>query len=189
VTTMVALLRSVNVGGRNRVPMAELRAVAESLGFDDVETYVQSGNLVFTGTGSASAVTRSLEAGIADAFGLEVSVIVRSARQLSRILGANPFAVAGVDPKTLHVTFLAAAPAAKRAQDLTRTGTDAESDSTFGKDRFALKGPDVFVHCPGGYGVTKLNNGFFERRAGVVATTRNWRTVTTLARMAGLDVP
>jgi uncharacterized protein (DUF1697 family) len=189
VTTMVALLRSVNVGGRNRVPMAELRTVAEALGFDGVETYLHSGNLVLTGTGPASVVTRTLEAGITSAFGLEVPVIVRSARQLSRILGANPFAAAGVDPKTLHVTFLAAAPAAKRAQDLTRAGADAESDGAFGNDRFARKGPDVFVHCPGGYGVTKLNNGFFERRAGVVATTRNWRTVTAIAQMAGLGVP
>ena len=185
---MVALLRSVNVGGRNRVPMAELRALSESLGFDDVQTYVQSGNLVLSGPGPASAAARTLEAGITDAFGLEVPVIVRTTRQLSRILDANPYLGDGVDPKTLHVTFLAAAPAAEPKRALTATGTDAESDGSFGDDRFALAGTEVFLHCPGGYGNTKLNNAFFERRAGQVATTRNWRTVTTLASMAGLDV-
>ncbi len=187
-TTVVALLRSVNVGGRNRVPMAELRALSESLGFADVQTYVQSGNLVLTGTGPASSVARTLEAGIADAFGLEVPVVVRSTRQLSKVLGANPYLADGVDPKTLHVTFLAAAPAADRARALTKTGVDSESDGSFGDDRFTLLGTEVFLHCPGGYGSTKLNNAFFERRAAQVATTRNWRTVTTLAAMAGLDV-
>lgn len=187
-TPMVALLRSVNVGGRNRVPMAELRALAESLGFGSVQTYVQSGNLVFTGSGSAASVARSLEEGIATAFGLDVAVVVRKADQLARILGSNPFAVPGVDPKTVHVTFLAGQPASERAEELIRTAAGAGPDRTFGDDRFELAGTEVFLHCPGGYGVTKLNNAFFERRTGVAATTRNWRTVTTLGTMAGLEI-
>ncbi len=187
-TTMVALLRSVNVGGRNRVPMAELRSMAEALGFGAVQTYVQSGNLVFTGSGSPATVAATLEQGITDTFGLEVPVIVRSTRQLARILTANPFAVPGVDPKTVHVTFLAGPPPRQQAQELARMAADAHGDGPVGADRFRLAGPDVFLHCPGGYGVTKLNNAFFERRTGVVATTRNWRTVTTLCAMAGLDV-
>ncbi len=185
---MVALLRSVNVGGRNRVPMAELRTMAETLGFGSVQTYVQSGNLVLTGSGAPTTVARTLEEGLATTFGLEVPVIVRSTRQLTRILEANPFAGPGVDPKTVHVTFLTGPPAPERAESLAQTAADTDSEGAFGDDRFALAGTDIFLHCPGGYGVTKLNNGFFERRCGVVATTRNWRTVTTLATMAGLDV-
>jgi uncharacterized protein (DUF1697 family) len=189
VTTMVALLRSVNVGGRNRVPMAELRAMVETLGFEGVQTYVQSGNVVLTGTGSASSVARTVQEGIAETFGLDVPVIVRSTRQLTRILTTHPFAVAGVDPKTVHVTFLATAPTANQAKALAKVGTDAERDGSFGDDRFVLDGTEVYLHCPAGYGETKFNNAFFERRAAVVATTRNWKTVTTLATMARLDLP
>lgn len=187
--TLVALLRSVNVGGRNRVPMAELRTMAESLGFTSVQTYLQSGNLVLAGSGSPAAVTTTLERGLADTFGLEVPVIVRSDEQLAGILAAHPFAGGGVDPKTVHVTFLAQPPAADRAEGLARAQADAGPDGAFGDDRFVLAGTDIFLHCPGGYGETTLNNAFFERRCGVVGTTRNWRTVTALAAMAGLDVP
>ena len=107
---------------------------------------------------------------------------MRSGRQLARILDANPFATPDVDPKTVHVTFLAGQPAPDRVKAL------AGADGPFGDDRFEVAGTDIFLHCPGGYGVTKLNNAFFERRTGVVATTRNWRTVTALAGLAGLDI-
>jgi uncharacterized protein (DUF1697 family) len=187
-TAMTALLRGVNVGGRNRLPMAELRTLVETLGFGSVQTYVQSGNLVFTGSGSPTKVAASLEAGISDTFGLEVPVIVRTARQLARILGANPFAGPGVDPRTLHVTFLDGSPTPERAAGLAETASDAHQVASFGDDRFEAAGTDIFLHCPGGYGTTKLNNTFFEHRTGRVATTRNWRTVTTLAAMAGLGV-
>lgn len=187
-TTFVALLRSINVGGRNRVLMGDLASLVESLGFEDVETYVQSGNVVFTGRGAPASAARAIEGGITAELGLEVPVIVRSDRQLTRVLGADPFFRTGADPKYLHVTFLSAAPAPDRRQLLAR-GDASGGDAPFGDDRFELVGSEVFVHCPGGYGTTKLNNTFFERRTGVVATTRNWRTVTTLARMAGLSVP
>ena len=188
-TTFVALLRSINVGGRNRVLMGDLAGLVGSLGFDDVETYVQSGNVVFTGSGSPTSVGRAVEGGIAGELGLEVPVIVRSARQLARLLEANPFLGSGADPKFLHVTFLSGAPGPDRRQLVVGSETPSGVDDPYGDDRFELVGSDVFVHCPGGYGTTKLNNAFFERRTGTVATTRNWRTVTTLARMAGLSVP
>lgn len=188
-TTFVALLRSVNVGGRNRVLMADLVRLVESLGFDDVETYVQSGNVVFTGSGAPTAAARAIEGAIGDRLGLEVPVIVRSGKQLSRLLEVNPFLRSGADPKYLHVTLLAGPPAPDRRRLVVGSEGPSGADHPYGDDRFELVGSDVFVHCPGGYGTTKLNNAFFERRTGVVATTRNWRTVTTLARMAGLSVP
>jgi len=188
-TTFVALLRSINVGGRNRVLMGDLASLVESLGFDDVETYVQSGNVVFTGSGAPRSAARAIEGAIADQLGLEVPVMVRSRKQLSRLLEVNPFLRSGADPKFLHVTLLAGPPAPDRRQLVARSEAASGVDHPFGDDRFELVGSDVFVHCPGGYGTTKLNNAFFERRTGVVATTRNWRTVTTLARMAGLSVP
>jgi uncharacterized protein (DUF1697 family) len=188
-STFVALLRSINVGGRNRVLMGDLVGLVESLGFEDVETYVQSGNVVFTGRGAPKSTARAIEGAITDQLGLEVPVIVRSGQQLSRLLEVNPFLRSGADPKYLHVTLLAGPPAADRRPLLARSEGRSGVDHPYGDDEFELVGSDVFVHCPGGYGTTKLNNAFFERRAGVVATTRNWRTVTTLARMAGLSVP
>jgi uncharacterized protein (DUF1697 family) len=187
-TTFVALLRGINVGGRNRMSMDALRELVTSLGYEDVGTYVQSGNVVFSGTGSPSEAARAIESGIADVLGLDVAVMVRSAPQLARILRDNPYAGLGADPKTVHVTFLAEPPDDRHRRELEEVAAGSGPDGLFGDDRFALLGADVFLFCPGGYGRTKLNNAFFERRAGGEATTRNWRTVTTLAGKAGLEV-
>jgi uncharacterized protein (DUF1697 family) len=173
------MLRSVNVGGRNRLAMDDLRGVASTLGYRDVATYVQSGNLVFTASGSSAAVARAIEQRLAVDFDLSVPVIVRSRSQMRSVLRGNPFAHLEVDAKTIHVTFLADRPEAEGVVQL------EASAGRFGHDRLAVVGSDVYLHCPGGYGETKLNNAFLERRLGVTATTRNWRTVTTLAEMAG----
>ena len=188
-TTFVALLRSVNVGGRNRVPMADLRDLVASLGFGDVETYLQSGNVVFTGSGSPAGAGRALEDGVRTRFGLEVPVVMRSKTELGRVVAGNPYAGPGVDPRTVHVTFLARTPDAAHREELVRLGAGSGPGGVFGDDRLTPAGADIYLHCPGGYGETKLNNAFVERRSGVVATTRNWRTVTALAAMAGIAVP
>lgn len=178
--TYVAMLRSINVGGRNRVSMADLRGVASRLGFDDVATYVQSGNLVFTGLGSPATVSRAIGDRMAADLGLTVPVIVRTASQLRGVLGRNPFADPEADAKTIHVTFLADRPDPHGQARLEELG------GQFGNDRFEVVGREVFLHCPGGYGETKLNNAYLERHLGVTATTRNWRTVIALAEMASV---
>ncbi len=180
--TFVAMLRSINVGGRNKLPMSDLRELMSSLGFEQVSTYVQSGNVVFNGTGAPKAVARAIEERITAELGLDVPVIVRSKRQLESIIEGTPFAHLDVDPKTRHVTFLAQGPARRAVEQL------AALTGKFGTDRFEVRGSEVFLYCPGGYGETKLNNAYLERRLGVTATTRNWRTVVTLAEMAGIPV-
>jgi uncharacterized protein (DUF1697 family) len=182
-STFVAMLRSINVGGRNRVAMGDLKRLVTSLGFSRATTYLQSGNLVLAGTGSPAAAARTIEQGITAELGLEVPVIVRSKAQFTRVLGGNPYAGPGVDPTTLHVTFLADAPGPDRLADTAELAASSASEGTFGLDRFEMAGDAVYLHCPGGYGETKLNNAFFERRLGVTATTRNWRTVTALAEL------
>jgi uncharacterized protein (DUF1697 family) len=172
------MLRSINVGGRNRVAMADLRDLVTSLGFRDVTTYVQSGNVIFSGTGSGPAVARTIGTRITADLGLDVPVLVRTGPQLERVLHGNPFAHVAADPKTIHVTFLADRPAAAGVGELEALA------GQFGADRFEIDGQHVYLHCPGGYGETKLNNTYLERRLGVTATTRNWRTVTTLAELA-----
>jgi uncharacterized protein (DUF1697 family) len=181
VPTYVALLRSVNVSGRNQVAMDDLRPLVVAAGYRNPTTYVQSGNVVFSGRGSPQAVGRAIEARMASELGWSVPVIVRSKDQLREILDTNPYVHHDLEPKTLHVTFLAGSPDPQAVEAL------AADAARFGDDRSTVIGHEVYLHCPGGYGRTKLNNAYLERRLGCSATTRNWRTVTTLAAMAGIE--
>jgi len=171
----VALLRAVNVGGRNRVPMGPLRELAVGLGHSRVSTYIQSGNLVFAGVPDApTAVAAELEAALADRFQLAVPVLVRTREQLSRTVANWPL---GDDlESSRHVTFLASDPDSRWARAL---------DPSWGlPDRFLIAGGDIYLSCALGYGQTQLNNAFFERSLRVAATTRSWATVCRLLAMA-----
>ena len=181
--TFVAMLRSVNVGGRNRVAMADLRSLVGSLGFDDVTTYVQSGNVVFSGSGTGAAAGKAIRAALASELGVEVPVLVRSARSLATIVRTHPYADPGIEERLLHVTFLDGPPSTSAVDELDSMA------GRFGDDRCTVEGNEVYLYCPGGYGQTKLNNSWLERALDRVGTTRNWRTVTTLAAMAGIPVP
>jgi len=165
--------------------MQDLRVVFESLGMRDVETYVQSGNVVFqTNKSDANRMRKAIEEKIAADLDMVVTVLIRSAAQLQAVLRDNPFSGRAGDDATKHVTFLAEKPSASNLADLAEI-PDA-TKRTFGADEFVIDGSEptvVYVFCPGGYGRTKLNNTFFEKRLGVSSTTRNWRTVTTLAEM------
>ena len=174
-TTWVALLRAVNVGGRNAVRMADLRRVVGALPAHDVRTYVQSGNVVFaSSTRTEAKVVDALTASLIETFGFEIGVVVRSAAALDAAVAANPLA-AGRDPARLAVTFLSAPPAA---------GTVGDGIQTIDGEEFALVGREIYLHAPNGLGRSKLTPVLSERRLGVRATTRNWRTTTTLAAMA-----
>jgi uncharacterized protein (DUF1697 family) len=175
----VALLRSINVGGRNKIAMADLRELVTSLGYREVATYLQSGNVVFTGSGAATRAAGKIEQAIEASLGLTVPVVTRTASEWRRAVEGNPFASRGSDPKTVHVTFLGAQP------DPTKVAALTDLAGHFGDDEFVVVGAEVYLYCPGGYGETKLHNAYLERRLGVTATTRNWRTVGALAEMVG----
>lgn len=170
--TYVALLRGINLGARNKIAMADLRELFAALGCENVSTYVQSGNVVCTSSKQADELTRAIERRIADDLGLDVSVLLRTKAQIAKVKAGNPF-----DPEGSHVTFLAEKPAAARVREL-------DPDRSPG-DEFRVNGREVYLDCPNGYGRSKLTNAYFEKRLGVAATTRNWRTVTELARLAG----
>ncbi len=178
-----ALLRGINLGSRNKVVMGDLRELVESLGYEDVSTYVQSGNVVFSSSLTSPArIEKSIEDGIRRRLGLEVATLVRSARDLETIVGKNPFirARGGTrDPATLHVTFLSGAPSLSKAEELRSKHP--------GPDDLAFSGREVYLCCPNGYGRSKLGNSFFEKELGVDATTRNWRTVTKLLELVRRD--
>ena len=175
--TFAALLRSVNVGGRNRLAMADLRDLVSSLGFADATTYLQSGNVVFTAPGTAATVARAIEARLAADLDLEVPVLARSRPQLEKILDGNPLSGANSIRRHSMSPSWPTGPRRRRSTELEGLA------GQFGDDRFEVVGTHVYLHCPGGYGETKLNNTYLERRLGVRATTRNWRTVSALAEL------
>lgn len=173
--TYITMLRGINVSGQKQVRMAELKSLYESIGFADVETYVQSGNVVFESEEQdVKKLANSIETRIERTFGFSVPVLVRSADDFRRILESHPFK--NEEPVRVLVTFLYERPDPSKLEALRRYEDKV--------DRFAIGGQEIFLFCPGGYGRTKLSNTFFERKLGVIATTRNWKTVNRLYEMA-----
>jgi len=174
--TYVALLRGINLGARNKVSMADLRALFVALGSEDVVTYVQSGNVAFRNpVGDAGTLTEAIERRISRDLDLDLTVVLRTKAQLAKVAAGNPFAASESDSKKLHVTFLAETPSRARVRAL--------EAKQFPPDEFRLVGRDVYLHCPNGYGRSKLSNAHFEKQLGVAATTRNWNTVRNLAEL------
>jgi len=168
--TYAALLRGVNVGGKAKVPMAQLRAVVESLGFTSVSTYIQSGNVVFT---SSKAVTpKALAAAVAKGFGIDVDVVLRTSAELQRVVKGNPFSKA--DTSKVHVGFMTSKPSAATLKKI-----DAER---FRPEEFAIRGNDLYLHLPNGMGRAKLPP-YLDRQLKIPTTVRNWNTVTKLVQL------
>jgi uncharacterized protein (DUF1697 family) len=173
----LALLRSVNIGGYGRMAMNDLRGTFGSLGYDDVVTYIQSGNVLFSASSrSEDAIVEAIENRIAHDFGDSPAVLLRTVTDLRRIGSKSPFAKKGADPARHHVTFLDEAPSKAALQALQLPPS--------GKDELVVDGREVYVNTPDGYAGTKYTGTFIERRLGVVSTTRNWNTVTKLCELA-----
>jgi uncharacterized protein (DUF1697 family) len=168
----VALIRAVNLGATNKVPMARLRTAVESLGHTNVTTYIQSGNVIFTSAGKVTPL--SLEKLIASTFGIETDVMLRTPAQLAKALRANPFPQA--DESRLHIGFMATTPAAAAAASL-----DAQR---FLPEQFAFRGTELYLHLPAGMGTTRLP-AYLGRTLKIPTTIRTWRTVVTLAELTG----
>jgi len=175
--TYVALLRGINVSGHKLIKMDRLRASCEALGWVNVRTYLQSGNIVFATTEkSPLALAATLQKQILREFGFEVPTIILTIKDIDLTLKGNPFLTEnGIDPATLHVTFLSARPDAAALRKLKVVPAQP--------DRFHAVGKLIYLHCPQGYGRTKLSNQALERILSVSATTRNWKTLSELARM------
>lgn len=170
-TVMVALLRGVNVGGATRVPMAELRQVVAAAGFGHVRTYVNSGNVVLTSDRPPAEVADVLRAACADAFPVQPDVVVRTRDELHAVLAANPFLDRDDDPTHHHVVLLPDDAPAHRPDVLVEPPED-----------LAVAGREVYLLLPGGMGRSRLA-ARLTAGARPVGTSRNWRTLTTLARL------
>lgn len=174
-TAFVVLLRGINVSGHNKVPMADLRHIAKSIGLAAPETYAQSGNIVVDTHLDESELTESLRAALENRFGLDVPVISRSADEFNGIAASHPYSNLGLDDRFLHVAFLDRTP-----DDDVSTLIDA---ADYEPDRFQADGREIYLAYPNGSGRSKLNHSLLERRLGVTVTARNWRTVAKLAAM------
>jgi uncharacterized protein (DUF1697 family) len=173
---LIALLRAVNVGGR-KLPMAELRALCARLGWEDVETYIQSGNLLFRAPGEAGAIEETLEAAIKARFGMDVPVMVRTASQWAGYVAANPFPEAARDePNRLQLLVTKQAPKEDAAEKLMERALAGEA--------VGAAGGALWFHFPAGVGTSKLVPTAIDKAAGSPGTSRNWRTVLKLLEMA-----
>ncbi|HEY3682672.1 MAG TPA: DUF1697 domain-containing protein [Streptosporangiaceae bacterium] len=170
--TYLALLRGVNVGS-NKVIMADLRALFTELGHADARTHLQTGNVVFTAdTGDRAKLAATIADAIESAMAVTTTVLLRTRDELAALIAADPYGAQGIDPARRYVTFLDSAPA---------PGLVAALDPAYGApDEFTVGDRAVYVHCPNGYGRTKLSNAFFERRLKVPATSRGFRVTAKL---------
>ena len=165
----VALLRGVNLGARNKVPMAQLRPLLEDAGYGKVRTYIASGNVLLDGPAARQSLASDLERLVADAFGVMTAVILRKPRELAATVEAHPFDRTG----DTHVAFLARRPAASAAARLEPFADEA-----------VLLGAELHLQLPHGVHGSRLSNARIESLLGVQATLRNWRTVVALAELA-----
>lgn len=175
-TAFVALLRGVNVGLANRLAMAPLRAAFEAAGGREVETLLQSGNVVFAAPADqGEAIAARVRAEIARAFSIDAPIVLRDADAWRRLVADNPFLAAGVDPDILHIACLSTTPSVAQIArlEVQRSPPDA----------FAVVGANVYLSLPNGVARSKLTNAWLDARLGVVSTMRNWRTVAKLATM------
>lgn len=180
--THVALLRGINVGGRNRIAMADLREVVAALGHTGVATYIQSGNVVFTTEQSDRAtLTAGLERAIAARLGVKPRVLVLSCDELAQVVAANPYPDE-VNPRLLHAIFLSEDPSPDVVESVATARRQAAAKGS--RDSAVVVGRTIFLLTPDGFGRSELASQLLHGRRGdsaeSTATSRNWATVTKL---------
>jgi uncharacterized protein (DUF1697 family) len=172
----LALLRAVNVGGRNKLPMKDLAEVFVEAGCTDVRTFIQSGNVLFNAPARiANQIARTVPDQIEKRFGHRPPIVIRTREQFALVAANNPFLQAGADENNVHVMFLATTPEASRVNSL-----DPARSSP---DAFTVRGADVYLHLLNSVADCKLTNAYFDSKLATISTSRNWRTITTLLAM------
>lgn len=156
--------------------MADLKILYEEADFSNVTTYIQSGNVIFETAYSPEKSISTIEKKIRDQYGFDVTVLIKTAEELEKVLQENPYlSEKNVQENKLYVTFLAEESSPERLQKIQSFQSAA--------DRFSITGKNIYLYCPDGYGTSKLSNNFFENQLKVRATTRNWRSVNILCKM------
>jgi uncharacterized protein (DUF1697 family) len=176
VASQVLMLRGINIGSSRRVPMAQLRELLTGAGYENVRTYVQSGNVVLTSAAKPAELEREAARLIAARFGFEVPVIARTRAELAKVVEANPLGEVAENPKRYQVSFLSAKLDAETVRALEARVAPSE--------RFVAIGRELYAWHPEGVARSKLWSSLAGQGLGVTATARNWTTVTTLLTMA-----
>ncbi|WMN12049.1 DUF1697 domain-containing protein [Marivirga salinae] len=172
--TKIAILRGINVGGKRKILMADLKMLMQDLGYLNIQTYIQSGNLIFEidDKHQNKGIAEGIETAILGKFDFEVPVIVLSAEEIENAVTKNPFYKADADINKLHLTFLNELP--------DKDNLALVESFDYSPDQFKIIGKNAFIYCEGSYHKSKLTNDFFEKKLKVKATTRNWKTVLKL---------
>lgn len=175
--TIISILRGINLGSHNKIPMPELKTLYEKAGFKNVATYIQSGNVVFSADKpDLHSLPDKIQQLIFKKYKFNVPVIVRTVDEMQSVVDNNPMLKnKSMDIEKLHVTFLSDKPQKEHLEKM--------AAYQYKPDEYIIGGKEIFVFCPNGYGNTKLSNNFFESKLKVTATTRNWRTVNELLRI------
>ncbi|MGZ7208532.1 MAG: DUF1697 domain-containing protein [Methanobacterium sp.] len=174
----IALLRGINIGRKNRVKMTDLVKTLESSRFENVKTYLQSGNVIFKcNSADTEKIAEDIKRKISQTFGLSINVIVRRDEELENIINSNPFIKnPEIERNKLHVTFLNEKPDKENISNL---------DINKGKnEEFEVNDKEIYLYLPNGYARTKLTNNLWEKKFNTIATTRNWKTVNKLLELA-----
>jgi uncharacterized protein (DUF1697 family) len=175
----VALLRGVNLGGKNKLPMKELVLMFTEAGCHNVTTYIQSGNVIFSAVPAVAArIPALISAQIGKRFDFQTQIVLRTGEQLREIVSNNPFMKAGAAEETLHVLFLADLP---NSHDIDQLDADRSRP-----DEFIMHGREVYLRLPHGVARTKLTNNYFDSKLRTTSTGRNWRTVIKLSELTQL---
>lgn len=178
-TTKIAILRGINVGGKRKILMKDLRELFTNLGYSNLKTYIQSGNVIFqTDKNEADImIANKIEKAITDKYGFSVPVIIINPHTLAQLAANNPFITDGETPiNHLHLTFLKEAPSPENHTKILTYN--------YAPDQFVIKENAVYIFCQGKYHKSKLTNNFFEKKLKVTATTRNWKTVLRLLELS-----
>jgi uncharacterized protein (DUF1697 family) len=176
VMRQVALLRGINLGSRNRVAMPKLRELLATAGYDEVRTYLQSGNVVLSSGARPNRLAKELQELIDESFGLRIAVVVRTRDELAKVVSLNPLGKVATNPKRYQVSFLDA--------ELDQSTIDELAELATGSERFTAVGRELYAWHPDGVARSKLWNKLAAASLGVTATARNWTTVTSLLAMA-----
>lgn len=172
-STYIALLREINVSGQKLIKMTDLKKLFEVQGFQDVQTYIQSGNVIFSSKEkSTSKLENIISTAIQKKFGFDVGVLVITPDNINYVLNNNPFIKKKNEIDKLYVTFLSEQPSEESIKKL--------NSIDYSPEEYIIKGKLVYLYVPNGYGKTKLNNNLFENKLKVEATTRNWKTINKL---------
>lgn len=174
----IAILRGINVGGNRKILMADLKKLFSDLGFIDIQTYIQSGNVIFNSTDKNTniEIANEIEISINDNYGFDVPVIVKTANELNDSISSNPFFQnKNSEIDRLHLTFLKEIPEQEKLLEI--------KEYDFHPDIFKIDKENVFIFCSGKYSDSKLTNKFFENKLKVTSTTRNWKTILNLSEL------